>query len=76
MFKNTQNEFNSNIKRIAENAVIKRLNKEGLSRMDIADDKFNQLVEMQINIIKEDGKKVGAGLLGGIALTVLTGGLF
>jgi hypothetical protein len=76
MFKNAQNKIDNSITKLAENNIIKKLNKEAISRSSICEYKFNQLVEMEIETIKDDGKKVGAGLLGGIALSVITGELF
>lgn len=76
MFNKVQNEFDASVRKIATSNVIKKLNEQGLQRSDIEDEKFEELIEMQIDILKSDGKKVGTGIGVGIALTVLTGGLF
>ena len=76
MFSDTQNEFDKNVRKMAESNLLKKLNKQGINRTDITSGKFNELLEMEIEILKSDGKKVGAGIGVGIALTVLTGGLF
>ena len=36
----------------------------------------NELVNLEMEILKLDGKKVGAGIAVGIGISVLTGGLF
>ncbi len=76
MFDNLQNEFDTSVKKLAENSLIKKLNKQGISRSDISNEKFNELLKLEIDIIKSDGKKVGAGMAVGIGLSILTGGLF
>lgn len=76
MFSDTQNEFDKNVRKMAESNLLKKLNKQGINRTDITSGKFNELLEMEMDILKSDGKKVGVGIGVGIALTVLTGGLF
>lgn len=76
MFGDIQNNFNESVRKMAENKLIKKLNKQGLSRSDIGEVKFQELLEMEIDIIKNDGKKVGTGIGVGIALSILTGGMF
>lgn len=76
MFDNLQKDFDSSIKKIAESNLIKKLNKQGVSRSDISDLQFNELVNLEMEILKLDGKKVGAGIAVGIGISVLTGGLF
>jgi len=76
MFNDAQNEFDKNVRKMAESNLLKKLNKQGINRTDITSGKFNELLEMEIEILKSDGKKVGTGIGVGIALTVLTGGLF
>lgn len=76
MFNNIQKEFDSNIKKLAESNLIKKLGKQGINRSDITTEKFNELLELELEILKSDGKKVGAGIGVGIGLSILTGGLF
>ena len=76
MFNEAQNEFDINVRKMAESNLLKKLNKQGISRTDITTENFTELLDMEIEILKSDGKKVGAGIGVGIALTVLTGGLF
>lgn len=76
MFKDTQNEFDKSIKKVAESNLLKKLKKQNITRADIDNEKFQELLDMEIEILKNDGKKVGAGIGVGVALTLLTGGLF
>ncbi len=47
----------------------------GFIEIDGQDDKFEELLLLEIEIIKNDGKKVGAGIAVGIGISLLTGGL-
>ena len=76
MFDDIQNNFNISVRKMAENKLIKKLNKQGLSRSYIGEVKFKELLEMEIDIIKNDGKKVASGIGVGVALSILTGGIF
>ena len=76
MFNEIQNEFDSNIRKMAVSNLTKKLNKQGIQKEDISDEKFNELLEMELDILKSDGKKVGAGIAIGVGISLLTGGLF
>lgn len=76
MFNNVQNEFDNSVRKIAQSNLLKKLNSQGINRSDITDKKFTELLELEIEILKSDGKKVGTGIGVGVALTLLTGGLF
>lgn len=70
-----QSELNQSVRKMAENSLIKKLNDQGINRNDLASDKFDELLLLEIDIIKNDGKKVGAGIAVGIGISLLTGGL-
>lgn len=76
MFNEVQKDLDSSIKSLAENSLLKKLKKQGIQRSDISAEKFNELLDLEIGIIKSDGKKVGAGMAVGIGISILTGGLF
>ena len=76
MFNEVQKEFDLNIRKLAESNLIKKLKKQGIQRSDITSEKFNELIALELEIIKSDGKKVGAGMAVGIGISILTGGLF
>ena len=70
-----QTELNQGVKKMAESSLIKKLNEQGINRSDLTDNKFEELLLLEIEIIKNDGKKVGAGIAVGIGISLLTGGL-
>ena len=75
MFNDIQNEFDKNIKNIAQSNLLHRLNSQGINRAAISNEKFDELLDMEIEILKNDGKKVGAGIGIGLAISFLSGGL-
>ena len=76
MLDTLQTELNQGIKKMAESSLIKKLNAQGINRADLTNDKFEELLLLEIEIIKNDGKKVGTGIAVGIGISLLTGGLF
>ena len=70
-----QIELNQGVRKMAESSLIKKLNAQGINRSDLTDNKFEELLNLEIEIIKNDGKKVGAGIAVGIGISLLTGGL-
>ena len=76
MFNKVQNEFDENVRKIATTNVLKKLNEQDIQRSQVDNTKFNNLVDMEIDIIKSDGKKVGSGIIVGLGISLLTGGLF
>lgn len=76
MLDTIQSELNQGVKKMAENSLIKKLNAQGINRSDLTDNKFEELLNLEMDIIKNDGKKVGAGIAVGIGISLLTGGLF
>ena len=75
MFNDIQNEIDKNIKKVAQSNLLKRLNSQGINRAAISNEKFDELLDMEIEILKNDGKKVGAGIGIGLAISFLSGGL-
>ena len=76
MLDTIQTELNQGVRKMAESSLIKKLNTQGIKRSDLTDNKFEELLSLEIEIIKNDGKKVGAGIAVGIGISLLTGGLF
>jgi hypothetical protein len=75
MLDTIQTELNQGVKKMAESSLIKKLNEQGINRNDLTSDKFEELLLLEIEIIKNDGIKVGAGIAVGIGISLLTGGL-
>ena len=70
-----QTELNQGVRKMAESSLIKKLNEQGISKSDLINDKFEELLLLEIDIIKNDGKEVGTGIAVGIGISFLTGGL-
>jgi len=52
MFNQLQNEFDVNVRKIASNNLIKKLNSQGIQINDISKEKFGELLQMEIEILK------------------------
>lgn len=76
MFNELQNDFDNSVRKMAESNVLKKLDEQGTLRHQVDDEKFNELVALEMEILKSDGKKVGVGMAIGIGLSILTGGIF
>ena len=76
MLDTIQTELNQGVRNIAESSLIKKLDAQGINRSDLTDNKFEELLNLEMDIIINDGKKVGAGIAVGIGISLLTGGLF
>ena len=70
-----QTELNQGVRNMAKSSLIKKLNEQGINKNDLENEKFEELLLLEIEIIKNDGKKVGAGIAVGIGISLLTGGL-
>ena len=75
MLDSIQTELNQGVRNMAKNSLIKKLNEQGINKNDLENEKFEELLLLEIEIIKNDGKKVGAGIAVGIGISLLTGGL-
>ena len=70
-----QTELNQGVRNMAKSSLIKKLNEQGINKNDLENEKFEELLLLEIEIMKNDGKKVGAGIAVGIGISLLTGGL-
>ena len=75
MLDSIQTELNQGVRNMAKSSLIKKLNEQGINKNDLENEKFEELLLLEIDIIKNDGKKVGAGIAVGIGISFLTGGL-
>jgi len=73
MLSKTKDTFNEEIQRYASNNIIKKLQKQGIDYRDLEESEFNSLIADEIEILKSDSKKVGAGVGIGILISLLTG---
>ncbi len=70
-----QAELNQGVRKMAKSSLIKKLNEQGINKNDLENEKFEELLLLEIEIMKNDGKKVGAGIAVGIGISLLSGGL-
>ena len=75
MLETIQTELNQGVRNMAENSLHKKINAKENNRSDLTNEKFEELLNLEIDIIKNDGKKVGAGIGIGLAISFLSGGL-
>ena len=57
MFNDIQNEIDKNIKNIAQSNLLKRLNSQGINRAAISNEKFDELLDMEIEISTNNKSK-------------------
>ena len=76
MLDNVMKGFNIKIYKIAKYNVIKKLKANDLNYQIIPLDQFNELVEIEIKLLKANTKKVSIGIAIGVGISILTGGLF
>lgn len=72
-FKNAKQELNEELDKLARNSLSRKLKKQGVEPDELATDEYESLVADEIEILKCDGKKVGAGIGIGIVISMLTG---
>jgi len=73
MFKETKKNFNLEVRKYATKNIIKKLEEQGIDYTQLQDEDFNSLVADEIEILKADSKKVGAGIGIGILISLVTG---
>lgn len=64
------------VESIVKNNVLKKLKEEGLNIKDFDDSKVNELINLELDIIKRDGKKVGSEIAIGLFISFETRELF
>ena len=65
--------FNDEIQKLAENNIIRKLEKQGIDYTELSPYDFEELVEDEAKILESDSKKVGVGIGIGLAISLLTG---
>ena len=73
MLNKAKETFNEELLTYATNNIIKKLNKQGLDHTLLVKSDFDALVLDEIEILKSDSKKVGAGIGIGILISLVTG---
>lgn len=73
MFDKVKKNFMDEVEQHARKNIIKKLEKQGIDYNILADVDFDNLVASEIEILKSDTKKVGTGILIGLAISLVTG---
>jgi len=73
MFKDLKNNLDTEINKYARKNIIAKLQKQGIDYKQLADSDFEELLADEIEILKSDSKKVGAGIGIGILISLVTG---
>lgn len=73
MFTNMKKGINEELYKFAKKNIITKLKKQGVDCKALDSSEFDDLVADEIEILKADSKKVGAGIGIGILLSLVTG---
>ncbi len=73
MLDKIQKNFESEVKDFAKKNIIAKLQMQGINYLELDDSAFASLLHDEIEILKSDSKKVGAGIGIGIVISLLTG---
>ena len=73
MIENVKQSFMKEIRQVARENVIKKLQKAGVEYTKLSIEEFETLIDAEIEILKSDTKKVGIGIGIGIVISMLTG---
>lgn len=69
----TKNELHQELEKLARQSLTRKLKKQGIDPFELDDEEFESLVADEVEILKSDSKKVGAGIGIGIVISMLTG---
>ena len=73
MFTKAKENFTSEVNKYASKNIIAKLEKQGIDYQLLDQDEFDSLVSDEIEILKSDSKKVGAGIGIGLLISLVTG---
>ena len=73
MFNETKKNFDAEVQKYARKNIMKKLEDQGVDYKLLTDEAFEGLVSDEIEILKSDSKKVGAGIGIGILFSLVTG---
>ena len=65
--------FDTEVNKYAKKNIIKKLEEQGINYLDLDDESFDELLKDEIEILKSDSKKVGAGVGIGLLISLVTG---
>jgi len=73
MLQDTKKTILDEIHQIAKKNLIKKLKQQGIDPKQLKDEEFQELLDAEIDILKNDTKKVGIGIGLGILFSLFTG---
>ena len=73
MFNETKKNFDAEVQKYARKNIMQKLEDQGVDYKLLTDEAFEELVSDEIEILKSDSKKVGAGIGIGILFSLVTG---
>lgn len=73
MFNEAKKSFEIEVNKFAKKNIIRKLDEQGINYKELEKSVFDDLVADEIEILKADSKKVGAGIGIGIVFSLLTG---
>ena len=73
MLNEAKKNFEIEVRKFAIKNVIKKLQKHEIDYKQLDEKEFNSLIDDEIEILKRDSKKVGAGIGIGILISMITG---
>jgi len=73
MFKDIKNNLDTEVNKYARKNIIAKLEKQGVDYQQLTDSAFNDLLADEIEILKHDSEKIGAGIGIGILISLVTG---
>ena len=73
MLDKTKENFEFEVRKFAKNNIISKLEKQGIDYQQLDEKDFESLISDEIEILKSDSKKVGAGVGIGILISLMTG---
>ena len=62
MFNETKKNFSAEVQKYARKNIMKKLEDQGVDYKLLTDEAFEELIQDEIEILKSDSKKVGAGI--------------
>lgn len=73
MFTKAKESFDSEVEKYARKNIITKLQEQGIDYLQLDEADFKGLVSDEIEILKSDSKKVGAGIGIGLLISLVTG---
>lgn len=71
--KNTKTELQAELRKLAGQSLVRKLKKQGIDPLELDAEEYEGLLADEVEILKSDSKKVGAGIGIGIVISMLTG---